>query len=222
MFSDINAWVASCKTCRQFKDTQPLSHGYLIPIISTHPFEIVGVDISGPYEKSKNGFKYILVCVDHFTSWVEAAPMKSITANEVIETFLRIIISRHGCPQKLITDEGRQFISKTFQNLCKEFNIEHIQTTAYHQQANGKTEKFMKFMNDTISTALSNQYKNWDYFLDLCLLTYRVTLNRTLNDTPFYLIYARDPILPQDLQTHVKLKNLRNLSDTDVAKVKRY
>ena len=35
--------------------------------------------------------------------------------------------------------------------------------------------------------------------LDRCLFIYRISLNRTLNDTPFNLLYGRDAVLPHDL-----------------------
>jgi len=42
---------------------------------------------------SKNGYKYTLICVDHYTSWVEAIHLKAITAKEEIETFFKLIIA---------------------------------------------------------------------------------------------------------------------------------
>ena len=44
---------------------------------------IVCVDLIGPIHTSKRGYKYILNCIDHFTSWTEAAPLKTIIAEEV-------------------------------------------------------------------------------------------------------------------------------------------
>ena len=120
------------------------------------------MDIVGPLKCSKNGFKYILVCVDHFTSWVEAAPMKSMTAKEVVEVFFKIIISRHSCPQKVMTDQGRQLVGNVLKEMCEIFNLEKIDITAHHQQANGKTEKFIKFLTDSISIPLKKDQSNWD------------------------------------------------------------
>ena len=47
------------------------------------------MDIKGPVKNSKNGQKYILLCIDNLTSWVEAAPMKTITGKEEIEVFFK-------------------------------------------------------------------------------------------------------------------------------------
>ena len=166
--------------------------------------------------------RYILVCVDHFTSWVEAMPMKTITANEVIEKFVHIVISRHGCPEKLISDQGTQFTSSVFKQLCVKFNINKAETCAHHQQPNRKTEKFNKFLIDTISTLLKRDQSNWDQLIDTCLFTYRISLNRTLNDNdnPFYLIYGRDPILPQDLFLPIHRSALRQISAENISEYK--
>ncbi len=42
----------------------------------------------------------------------------------------------------------------------------------------------------------------WDDMIDHCLFIYRISINRTLADTPVYLMYGRDAILPQDLKFH--------------------
>jgi hypothetical protein len=63
----------------------------LRPIRVGKPFELVGTDIAY-LPKSKGGFQYILVAIDYFTNWVDSAVMKSLTADESIRTFLRIII----------------------------------------------------------------------------------------------------------------------------------
>jgi len=159
----------------------------------------IGVDILGPFTKSSEGNLYVQVCVDLFTSWVEALPLKEITADEVCAAFFKIIISRHGCPMKLISDRCKQFESKIFNKFCEQFNIEHVMASAYHHQTNGKAERFMKFIENSFALTVDKDQKNWCKLLDNCLFTYRVSISRMLNESPFYLIYGRDPILPADL-----------------------
>jgi hypothetical protein len=199
MNADITDWVAACLTCTKVKPPRALRNGLLVPVVSAHPFEKVGLDIAGPIHVSKGGNRYILVCIDYFTSWVEAAPMKSITADEVIRTFFSMVISRHGCPKVVITDQGTQFTSKAFSTLCDQFQIKSELASAYHQQSNGKVERFIGFLKKTLATITKADQSNWDQLLDHCLLAYRASLNRMLNDTPFFLIYGRDAVLPQDM-----------------------
>jgi len=87
MYIDIQRWVAACLKCIQHKRLKPKHHGLLVPIQSTYPFEIVSIDIIGPFKTTVQGYKYVLVIVDMFTSWVDAVPVlspQSSTNNNLI------------------------------------------------------------------------------------------------------------------------------------------
>jgi transposase InsO family protein len=129
--------------------------------------------------------------------------MKSLTAEELIRTFFKIIISSHCCPVGLMSDSGSQLKSTAFSQLCHCFNIQKIESSPYHQQANGKVEKFIGFLKRALAliTEPDRLYK-WDDMIDHCLFIYRISIIRTLADTPFYLMNGRDAILPQDLKFH--------------------
>jgi transposase InsO family protein len=202
MSADVKDFINKCDLCQKIKSQANLRHGRLRPIQVGKPFDLVGADIAY-LPKSKKGYRYVLVTIDYFTNWVEAGLMKSLTAEELIRTFFKIIISRHGCPVGLMSDSGSQLKSTAFSQLCKCFNIQKIESSPYHQQANGKVEKFIGFLKRALAliTDPDRLYK-WDDMIDHCLFIYRISINRTLADTPFYLMYGRDAILPQDLKFH--------------------
>ena len=70
IYSDLEKWVKSCEDCNKVKPSQPIHHGKLVPFNTTNPFEIVGLDIAGPFTTTDSGKKYILICIDYFTNWV--------------------------------------------------------------------------------------------------------------------------------------------------------
>jgi transposase InsO family protein len=221
MFKHIGDWVNACIRCRKFKPDRPGRHGLLEPIVVTYPFQLLELDIIGPRHISKGRFRYILVGVDNFTNWIEAAALKTLTAEEVICAFFRIIIARHGCPTGVLTDQGTQFTSKLFKDLCAKFNIKHHLTTAYHHQSAGKVERFVRFLTKSISTMLNAAQTNWDEIIDDCLFVYRTSISRVLDDSPFYMLYGRDPILPQDLAIPLRLRQPETDADYKVEQVKR-
>ncbi|CAF0956113.1 unnamed protein product, partial [Brachionus calyciflorus] len=126
MYEDVRRYVQACIKCNMFKKPQPTNQGLLQPIRSSYPFEIVGMDIVGPLRRTSRGFRYILVIVDYFTNWVEACALKSLEAAEVVERFYQSIITRHGCSNKIITDQGTQFTSDLFKKLCSKLKINNV------------------------------------------------------------------------------------------------
>ena len=105
MSKDISYFINQCEFCLKIKSRVILRHGRLQPVRVAKPFELVGIDIAY-LPKSKGAFRYVLVAIDYFKNWVEAAVMKSLTAEELIRTFFKIIISKHGCPEGVISDSG--------------------------------------------------------------------------------------------------------------------
>jgi len=95
MNKNIFDWINFCLQCRRFKPDQPLRHGLLEPIKVNHPFETVGIDIIGVFYLYPTKHRYIVVCIDLFTNWIEEAPLKTLTAKELTEAFYKIIIKRH-------------------------------------------------------------------------------------------------------------------------------
>ena len=198
MHAEILSYVRACLICNQFKTTSKKTNGLLIPIVTRQPLEIMAIDIISMHETNDKN-KHVLVCVDLFTSWVEATPLKTLEAEEVIAAFFKLIISRHGCPIHVLTDLGSQFTSAVFKRLCSKFNIKQLTSSAYHHQTNGKVERFNRFLKQALATITNQDQSNWDQLIDRCLFVYRISLNETLNDSPFHLIYGRDATLPYDL-----------------------
>ena len=69
-----------------------------------------GIDIIGKISpKSSNGHEYILVSIDYFTKWVEAASYARLVVTRVAK-FIRLdIICRYRVPHELISYRGVHF-----------------------------------------------------------------------------------------------------------------
>ena len=83
------------------------------------PFSMWGMDVIGPIEpKASNGHRFILVAIDYFTKWVEAASYKSVTKQAVVKFIRKDIICRYGLPERIIIDNGRNLNNKLMEELC--------------------------------------------------------------------------------------------------------
>ena len=100
------------------------------------------MDIVGPFPKSANGNKYILVVSDYFTRWAEAFPIPNQEALTVARVFVNEYVCRYGVPVQLHTDEGRNFESKIVEEMCKILEIDKTRTSPYHPQSDGIVERF--------------------------------------------------------------------------------
>ena len=103
-------------------------------------FEVVHIDLVGPLPVSQ-GFKYLLTCVDRFTSWPEAFPLIDIMAESVAHAF--VLDGLHTLVYQLsllLIEES----SHSWNHLRSILGIHRQRTTAYHPAANGMVEHFHK------------------------------------------------------------------------------
>ncbi|CAF0870459.1 unnamed protein product [Brachionus calyciflorus] len=178
---------------------------------------MVGVDILGPFKTTRRGYRCIFIFIDLFTNWVEACALKTLEAEEVVKGFYRVIITRHGCPRKVLTDQGTQFTSVVFKQLCEKFGILKLESSAKHPQTNGKAERFIRFLTKALATVISSDQSDWDELIEDCLLAY-LTIISTIQETPFFLIYGREACLPTDIKFRVfKEDRVLDGVDLDVA-----
>ena len=143
---DIEDWCQQCEKCSRRKSPQQPGRAPLVSSCSGYPFERIALDIMGPLPTTESGQKYILVVGDYFTKWTEAFPLPNQEAKTVAEKLVNEVISRFGAPERIHTDQGRNFEAQLFKEMCNLFSIEKTRTTPYHPQSDGMVER----MNRTI------------------------------------------------------------------------
>ena len=65
-----------------------------------------------------------------------------------------------------------------------------------YPQSKGKLEVFHKYLKPTLKKLCEKDLSNWDKYINQVLPSYRVTPNLATAETPFFLVYGRDPNLP--------------------------
>lgn len=199
MTRSISKYVRACHHCQTKKRPTTKPPGCLQPLPQPHrPFERIGIDFLGPFPQSTRNNKWILVAIDHLTRYVETASVPAATAHEVANFFIHSILLRHGAPQYIITDRGTPFLSNVLEDVLRLSSTVHSVTTAYHPQTNGLTERFNHTISDMVSMYVADHHDNWDIILPYVTYAYNTARQSTTGHSPYYLLYASEPLTPLD------------------------
>lgn len=198
MYMDVQHWCLTCEHCAMKKSPKQRQTAPLLPIPVEAPFDKVSCDISGPWPVTHNNNRYILVFMDMCTGWPEAFAIPNIEAKTVAEIFVKEIVSRHGAPRVLLTDRGSNFISSLFKEICFLMNTEKVFSSGYRPQTYGKVERFNATLAQSLSMYVNSDQKNWDEHLNSVLFAYRTSPSEVTGESPFYMLYGRELLLPMD------------------------
>ena len=110
------------------------------------------------------------------------------------------LIYRYGVPYHIVTDNGVQFQAETVEMLQK-YGIEHHKSSPYRPQANGAVEAANKNVKRILSKMIKT-YKDWYKYLPFALWGYKITTRTTTGQTPFFLVYGSEAVLP--IETEIK------------------
>jgi hypothetical protein len=137
LFSDVNAKVRACNPCQLFAGKQKLLALPLILVKVGDPFQKWGLDFIGkinPHSSAQH--KWILTATYYFTKWVEVIPTKRATDSVVIDFLEDNILSRFGCPRKIVTDNDQAFKSMAMISFCQKYNMVLGNSTTYYPHGN--------------------------------------------------------------------------------------
>ena len=133
MQADIEFFIGNVCRCLKQRAAVTKTRAPLQPIMTTSPFELVSIDFVH-LEKSRGGYEYILVIVDHFTRYVQAYANRNKSAKTAANQLYNDFILRFGFPHKIHHDQGGEFENKLFDRLQQLCDISHSRTTPYHPQ----------------------------------------------------------------------------------------
>jgi hypothetical protein len=138
--ADVIEFCKKCETCQKVNNRFDKQRPELHPIPVSDVWKRIGIDLIGPLPESEKGNKYIITATDYFSKWPEAAALPDKTAIGVAN-FLLSLFCRHGWPEIVQSDQGREFVNKVSKCLFELTGVEHRISSAYHPQTNGLDER---------------------------------------------------------------------------------
>lgn len=219
--TDVRSTVRQCNVCASKKSPNKTRRAPLQQHQVGMPMERVALDIMGPLPESERGNRYIMVVGDYFTRWMEAYAIPDQKATTVATEFVNQFVCRFGVPSVLHSDQGRNFESAVFREMCSVLGIEKTRTTPYNPKSDGLIERFNRTLITIVSMAIepTRRQRDWDEKLPLALFAYRSSPQESTGETPNMLMLGREVHLPIDLSADL-CKDDRELDrglDTDYA-----
>ena len=156
---DVSDYIKKCDTCQKHKAMPKVISQDLQSIpVPSQVMKQIGIDICNLPEVG--GFKHLVVCIDYFSKWSEAKPLRDKSAPTVAQ-FLYELICHHGCVSIQINDQGREFVNAIGENLLRMTGTEQRMTSANHPQANGLCERQNRSIKDSLVKVLYENPTEW-------------------------------------------------------------
>ncbi|XP_033750517.1 uncharacterized protein K02A2.6-like [Pecten maximus] len=178
MNKDVTEYIARCEVCNTFNNNQckETLQSHEIPL---RPWERVACDIFEFNQKS------YLSTVDYYSDYFEIDGLHNKTEKEIIQK-LKLNFARHGIPDVLVSDNGPPFSSTEFKDFVQKYEMQHITSSPYHAQANGKVENSIKTAKGLMRKAFEDS--NDPY---LALLEWRNTPTEGIGLSPNQRLFGR-------------------------------
>jgi transposase InsO family protein len=159
------------------------------------------IDLSS-ISRANDGFRYILTCIDVFSKFAQAVPLKTKTAAAVTDAFSSMIKNRKA--YYLQTDKGTEFLNATFQKLLKDNGIKH-----YTSENDDIKCAIVERWHRTILAKLYRYftYRNTTRYIDVLedlVKSYNETYHSSIKTAPFLVNVHNE----SDIRQRLYSKNL--------------
>ena len=205
-----------CAACTARELSKPKSRTIRAPlgtILAGFPFDVVAMDIMGPFPRSRRGNQHLLVVGDYFSKWLSLIPLVDQTASTVAGKFVDVFVSQFGVPCQLHTDQGPCFESKLLKELCSLLNIAKTRTTPYRPQSDRMVERANRTVKSSLRAFVTatNQVV-LDEYLPFIQMAYNSSVHAVTGFTPHSVLFGRETRLPGHILFLPSDANTRNIT----------
>jgi transposase InsO family protein len=185
---DLANVVKMCNACRKYTVVKSGFH----PARSVEAFlpgDHYQVDLAS-FPVSSEGHHFCLVCVDVFSGYLFLRALKTKEADAIARSLWEIF-TVIGLPRVLQSDNGSEFKNAIVSALTRMTGIEHRFIAAYNPRADGKVERSVKTVKDTVNKLVSGATCYWHLHLPFVQYAYNNKVQALTGSAPFSLMYGR-------------------------------
>jgi hypothetical protein len=192
MDATVRKFIGGCELCHQIKAPRHAHHGTHMPLLPpSRPWEEVTMDfVTNLPESSVCGFTGILVIVDRLTKMAIYLPCrKDIDSPELARMFFEHVICKHGVPDNIVTDCGKEFTSPFWKRVFSHPSINQRLSTAFHPQTDGHAEGQYQTMEQYLRGVCNYEQDNWVELIPIAEFAYNNSVHHSTRMMPFWANY---------------------------------
>ena len=140
---------------------------------------------------------------------------KTSDASNVAALFFKEVYKLHGVPLSIVSDKDAKFLAHFWQTLWRKIGTELSFSTSFHPQTDGQTEVVNRSLGNLLRCLIGENHRNWESILPLAEFAYNSSLNRTINTSPFEVVYGNKPLSVLDLAP-LPLSKKENVRTTEM------
>ena len=161
------------------------------------PMEFICMDLFGPiHPASSRGNKYILTVIDMLTGFTMAVPIQNKNGDTICDVYRDHVYCTFGGSSRILKDNGSKFKNKEMKQVCETLGVKHIFSPVYTLESNGCLEGWHMFFKACIAKHIHGGGVEWDELVPLAVSAYNFFPCQSSKESPFVLIFGRDPITP--------------------------
>lgn len=193
-------YVKFCTACQKNKIFSGKKVGGMKSIeVEGIPLKVLGLDTSGPFNVSRNGFKHCVSLTDYFSKYLWATPTKSIDAVSIAEVIYQYIC-RMGIPHEIRMDNGSAFRSHLINELTIKLGVVPNFNLAHSHKSGGLVERGFRTIQQAIQCYTeANNPPNWCELIPGICLAYNSCPQATTKISPYEILFGRKSTLNIDL-----------------------
>ena len=152
MKREIASYIAKCNVCQRVKAEHQRPAGLLHPLqVPEWKWDKVDMDFITGLPRSSKGHNSIWVIIDHLTKVAHFILVNTTyDGNKLASLYIERIVSLHGVPKEILSDQGTQFTLRFWKNFQEALGTKLSFSTALHPQTGGQMERLNQILEDML------------------------------------------------------------------------
>ena len=123
-------------------------------IESSKPWDVVSIDIMGPFPCDDKAKRFIVTMMDVYSRYIMAIPVQNHTAQTVSKCLYEHVVAYFGVSRSILSDRGVEFTSSVWESLTQILSSNIRMASPYYLQGNAAIEGSHRTLNNMLRTML--------------------------------------------------------------------